>query len=71
MTELDAELESVRTELAEELAAADAQRRRVARLLQRVDLLATEHRREIAKRDAEIERLKQTIETLKAELNRT
>lgn len=67
-TALENEIESVRNELVEELATAEATRRRVARLLQRVDLLADEHRREIAKRDAEILVLRSTVDELRAEL---
>ena len=56
------DLGDLRSELVAELEAADAQRQRVARLLQRADLMSHEHKRQIAERDQTIALLRSQLE---------
>lgn len=66
--DLDRELQDIRSELVSELESADLQRQRVARLLQRVDLLAHAHKRELAARDARIAELEREVMELRGQL---
>jgi hypothetical protein len=67
-TGIDAELDNIRHELVEELDAADHQRRRIAHLLQRVDMLQHAHKREMAAANARIADLETEVAALRSPL---